>query len=204
MARVVPADQLKSDLPGLRNRCRVWYIINSIIELARLERSECLISTIEQNTNTNPPLSQVTGDIKFDEIEVHWRPFEQGCHSLRTIIVQVLEFLWKIGVSTFDFNTASYLTGFRFVADRTSDICIGYITRSEAFFTLQELFGFKVAVAPSGLRAVQIVGKNSHMSPWLGSPSSVPVSERLIRSHAIEAVTIRLDMSDSNVVKCIS
>ncbi|KAF2793398.1 hypothetical protein K505DRAFT_337834 [Melanomma pulvis-pyrius CBS 109.77] len=51
------------------------------------------------------------------------------------------------------------------VTDSTSDVRIGYISSSETFFTLQELFIFKVAVAPSGLRALQIVGKNIRLDP---------------------------------------
>jgi hypothetical protein len=138
----------------------------------------------------------VTGDINFDELERSWRPFEQGCYSLRTIVVPVPEHLLKIGVSTISFSTTSYVTGLRFVAGSTPDVRIGYISGSETFFALQEFFGFKVAEAPSGLRALQIVGKNGHLSQWLGCPNDVPVSERLIRSQPIKAVTVRLDVSD--------
>ncbi|KAF2467765.1 uncharacterized protein BDR25DRAFT_291107 [Lindgomyces ingoldianus] len=181
----------KSGPTGLRNRSRVWYIIKPLIEVARLERNEGLPPTTE--LTIRPPWSQVTGDINFDELERNWRPIEQGCYSLRTIIVPVPECLLKIGVSTISFSTTSYVTGLRFVADSASDVRIGYISSSETFFTLQELFGFKVAVSPGGLRALQIVGKNSHLSQWLGCLSGVPVSERLIRSQPIKAVSVRLD-----------
>ncbi|KAF2258001.1 hypothetical protein CC78DRAFT_157752 [Lojkania enalia] len=181
----------KSGPPGLRNRCRVWYIIKPLIEIARLERNECLTSTTDQTIG--PPWSQVTGALNFDKLERNWRPFEQGCYSLRTIVVTVPECLLKIGVSTISFSTTSYVTGLRFITGSTSDIRIGYISSSETFFTLQELFGFKVAVAPSGLRALQIVGKNSHLSQWFGCLSDVPVSERLVRSQPIKSVTVRFD-----------
>ncbi|PVI01161.1 hypothetical protein DM02DRAFT_671516 [Periconia macrospinosa] len=181
----------KSGPPGLRNRCRIWNITKMLIEIVRLERNECLTSTIEQTVA--PSWSQVTGDINFDGFETSWKPFRRGCFSLRTIIVPVPCRLLKIGVSTINVGTTSYVTGLRFVADSTPDALIGYISSSETFFTLQELFGFKVAVAPSGLTALQIVGKNGHSSQWIGCLSDVPSSERLIRSQPIKSVTVRLD-----------
>lgn len=111
-------------------------------------------------------------------------------------IARMPEHLSKIVFSTSGIGNLSHISGMRFIIDNEPEICIGYISEGNEFICeVTEPRGFRVAMSPRGLRALQVVGKDGASSEWIGSPNDCPVSERVADCTSIDGFAVSFDVS---------
>lgn len=93
-------------------------------------------------------------------------------------------------------GVCTYVTGIRFMSRTKLSPRVGYVAeQEERTFVTSDLHGLRVAKSQSGIRAPQLVGKNSHCSQWTGDPTAMPVSDRLVKSEPIRRLAVSYDVS---------
>ncbi|KAL9127866.1 MAG: hypothetical protein Q9217_003331 [Psora testacea] len=178
---------------ALRNRQRIWCLGRQLIKIARQSRRD-EIGNPELQIVASKEWIRLAGDEQVEEPTSNWEPFERGCRPIDTIMVAVPDRLVRIGITTISLGALDYVTGIRLLAEGGHDACAGYQTDSdEILYPLRGLRGFKLAVGPGGIRALQVIDHNGCSSPWIGRAAGFPVSERLISSESLEALRVTVD-----------
>ncbi|KAI9847501.1 MAG: hypothetical protein M1837_002402 [Sclerophora amabilis] len=173
--------------PGLRNRQRIWPLIKPLAQLANSTLAEHPILPTDQKL-TSGEWIQIGGKVNPEASE---GLFSSGCRSFGTHVIRMPEHLLKIALSIASFGTVTHLTGIRLVTTEGPDVPVGYIFEGdELMCQVTEPRGFRVAVAASGIRALQVIGQEGNSSEWFGCPEESPISERLADFSSIGSIAI--------------
>ena len=181
-------------LPALTNRQRIWRLGRQLVNIARQSRGD---------ESGNPKLQiaaslewiRLAGDEQVEKLTEGWKPFERGCRPIHTITVAVPKQLKKIGITLISLGALDYITGIRFLAEKEPDVYVGYRSDGdEILYPLQGLRGFRLAVGPGGIRALQIIDHDGCSFPWIGRAAGTPVSERLTGFGFLAALRVTIDV----------
>ena len=103
--------------------------------------------------------------------------------------------LSQIGITTISLGALDYITGIRLLADEESNARAGYQSHSdEILCPLHGLRGFRLAVGPGGVRALQAIDRDGCSLPWIGRMKGLPVSERLIGLEPLKSLRVTTDV----------
>ncbi len=178
---------------GLRNRQRIWNLIQMIRPILQRHRSKDL--DVEPNENW-AKYGSIPGscDIHAGAEIVNWTQFNTGCRLFGTCTLNLPDDLMQVGVTTIDMGLCTYVTGLHFIS-RSTRTRVGYVAENEERkFMISNLYGLRLAMSPSGIRALQLIGKNGHCSQWAGDPTEVPISDRLVNSEPIRKLAVSYDV----------
>lgn len=181
--------------PGLRNRRRIWPLVQQLSQILSLEDAlrgpEKIIRTPEAGWVS------VNGQFEYEPLfpdDYAW--FEHGCRCYRKYEALVPCDMTRVAISLVGGGDYGYITGVRFIsADSDSEpVSLGYISQgNETFIEVSHLTGFILAMAPEGLKGLQLID-DGIASPWVGFPLYTPVTGHLASFESIEAVKLGVDV----------
>ena len=188
--------------PGLRNRQRIWGLVNYIIDLLNMS-SKCDTDMAEKHDEVDHPdagsnFVSVCGDVQSTPQAENFRfsNFRRGCRILREQCVSMPQKLTGVILSFIQFEGHRHLSGLRLKSKDDSDIQLGYSsTENTVACDIEHITGFVLAVHSRGIRAVQIIDGHGDRSPWLGSPEGAPITERLTTFQSIQSLQVGIDVS---------
>lgn len=190
---------------SLRNRRRVWGLLEHIVKILRLSWNEL----------PPPSLSDVwsLNDLGLDaecsvRAEVHGiirhkagdedHTFHLGCGLFQTRSIAIPDTLASMSVHTVSSSQGTEIVGMSFATAAGDTIFLGYSSSlcSKLSVKLTQLWGFSVAVGTRGLRALQCItgAAAESVSPWLGSPYDVPRTERLALRDRVVGLDVGFDV----------
>ncbi|KAK4096379.1 hypothetical protein N658DRAFT_519244 [Parathielavia hyrcaniae] len=184
--------------PGLRNRRRIWALVQMVVYILALVWNESSPSL----TGTRP-LDPALSDTGY-RVEVNGlllspsRPddhqFRNGCRVFRNLSIAVPSPLAQLSVYTFAFGDGKYVTGMSLITADRDNACLGYSSRSVNSIDLTQLWGFRVAMGSRGLQALQCITEPADQnSSWFKSLDDVPRSERLVLTDSVVGLELGLD-----------
>lgn len=181
--------------PGLKNRKRIWDLITPLTETIRLRLAETQISGSQDFTSLR--WTKVEGALHAEtDIRRNGGFLQAGCRLFGTHIGKIPENLWKIGFSTSNVGTVTYISGLRLIAYKSPGICLGYTSETnEVTLEVTALRGFVLAFDKHGLHALQIVRGDRSLSEWIGCPGNTPVTKRLAGFEGIDYLEVGFDVS---------
>lgn len=181
--------------PGLKNRMRVWGLIQTLIGLLRLRLYKCSEHPPILSNASGLKWSEVAGDIKHTTSSNYGEVFNEGCRLFQKHYASIPGNLPKIAFSIV-ITDVTYVAGMRLITSDNADIRLGYLAEgNELFFEVTAIKGFVLAVGSRGIRAIQVISVNRHTSKWFGCPTDSPVTERLAGCKSISALGIGFDVS---------
>ena len=200
LMRLYRSSKCSVDSPSLLNRKRVWTLAR---RLAPIIEPSCL-SDISVRRKSSPDregyirlAGQEQPSVPLDE----WKPFDQGCRSITTTDVDIPYGPLKIGITIADMGDWDYVTGIRLMDRNGDEQIIGYRSNeNEIVCDVTALQGFKVAMGPGGVRALQVIGHENQASGWVGRIDEVPRSERLMSDAPISSLSVSFDVSEADLL----
>jgi hypothetical protein len=197
--------------PGLRNRQRIWNVIQGVLDLLALEWIE-LPPTLPAMWSPVLLLSgahskvQAAGSLTIDansppRLHPIWYTSDFRC--FRTMRLAVPATLAKVTVYTHTLGGREDIVGMSLATTAGETVHLGYRSSGTHSVEVSQLWGLRLAVGSWGLRAIQcITGPTYSGSPWLGSPDGVPRTERLVPGDRILALEAGLDASNPLRKQC--
>jgi hypothetical protein len=181
---------------GLKNRRRVWKLIQNLVNLLPL----CLDGISESSrTNLNANnlrWSEVTGDIRQETCSGNCELFNEGCRLFRRQCASIPNHLSRIAFSIVEDGEMGYVAGIRFMASNGADVRLGYTLEGrEVFLEVTAVKGFVLAMGSRGVQALQVLSSDGSASKWFGCPKDSPVTERLAGFPSISALEVGVDVS---------
>ena len=188
------------DSPSLLNRKQVWTLAQRLVLI--IEPScPSDISVRRENSPDSEGYIRLAGHEKPSVPLDEWKPFVQGCRSITTTEVDIPYGPLKIGITIADMGNWDYVTGIRLVNCNGDKRIIGYRSKeNETVCDVTVLQGFKVAMGPGGVRALQVIGHENQASEWVGRIDGMPRSERLVSDAPISSLSVSLDVSKANLL----
>ncbi|KAH6856678.1 hypothetical protein B0I37DRAFT_334220 [Chaetomium sp. MPI-CAGE-AT-0009] len=183
--------------PSLRNRRRVWGLVQQVVDILALVWNElppCLPEVWSADS------AGAMGNC-VEANGLFWSPkqpgdhrFHNGCRLSRAQSITIPDTLVRLLVYTIDFGDGQYIVGMAFVTVTGDSIRLGYGSHSEHSIELTQLWGFRLAMGSRGLQGLQCItepaGSGSH---WIGSPYDVPRTERLILTNRVIGLDLGFD-----------
>ena len=187
----------KGGSPRLRNRRRIWGLIQSLSELL------CVQWKGDQGLL---PLDRDQKELKWKEVHglieeptrhqnVSGFLMSPVCNRLYSQYTSIPSVLYRIVVSTVSIGTATYITGLCFISNQETEISLGYRSKRESSLETTGLQGFIIAVGSRGIHAVQFVTPTGQLSQWFGNPKGIPITRRLASYKPITALKGGFDVS---------
>jgi hypothetical protein len=180
---------------GLRNRQRIWGLLQSISEVLSLQWND---------SHPLLPLDKNENELRWKEVHgaLH-QPKEhkksafclrQGCIRLYSQRSSIPTLLRQIVVFTISLGNTTYITGLRFIYNRGSEVCFGYRKGRESTLELTGIHGLIVAVGLRGIHALQFISPTGQLSQWFGDPNGVPKTRRLAIYRPVVALEAGFDV----------
>ncbi|KAI9781319.1 MAG: hypothetical protein M1839_006112 [Geoglossum umbratile] len=177
--------------PGLKNRRRIWGLIQALINLLRLRLDDTLESSRTNLSSDGLRWSEVAGEVRQ---EIGSGQFNEGCRLFQKQCASIPSDLSRIAFSITGAGGAEYVGGMRFITSNGVDTRLGYMAeRNELFLEVTAVRGFILAMGPRGVRALQVISGNGRASKWFGCPKDSPVTERLVGFESISALEVGID-----------
>ncbi|CAG8951381.1 hypothetical protein HYFRA_00007293 [Hymenoscyphus fraxineus] len=174
--------------PGLKNRRRIWSLVQPLIETIDLSPAETLDTVSEDHDHTSLEWTKVDGALTTRY------PFKNGCRLFDTRVGRVCKDLSKIAFSLSTVGTICYISGIRLISRSGSNVCLGLISKTnEIILEVTTLRGFILAMGSMGLHALQVIQEDSRVSKWVGFPGNAPLTERLIGFRCIDFLQVGCD-----------
>jgi hypothetical protein len=146
---------------GLRNRRRVWGLLQQVVDILALVWNElppCLpeVWSVDSALRATENCVGVNGLL--------WSPpkpgdheFNNGCRLFRTQSIAIPDTLARLFVYTIACGDGQYVVGMTFVTVAGDSIRLGYISHSEHSIELTQIWGFRLAMGSRGLQALQCI-----------------------------------------------
>lgn len=116
-----------------------------------------------------------------------------------TAEIQIPSGTVKVGIAVITTGIWDYVTGIRVLSDDGTSQFAGYvIDRNEKVYSLTEICGFRVAMGPYRVRAIQVVGPKQQACHRVGRTEGVPISDCLVASSAITSLRVTVDVSGAS------
>lgn len=182
--------------PALNNRRRIWALISQLKKFLYLSLDD-RFGPSRANLSTDSLIwNEVAGDVNPEPIPGYYSRFYEGCRLFQKQCASIPSDLSKMAFSIIASGDVKYVAGMRLISSEGEDICLGYIADgSELFLEVTEVKGFVLAMGSPGIRALQVINGNGHVSRWFGCPKDAPVTERLAQFESIGALEVGLDVS---------
>ncbi|KAL2869869.1 F-box protein [Aspergillus lucknowensis] len=179
--------------PGLRNRLRIWYLADILLEKLTLTRADMSTHLAIGHRLSSFRRGEVYGDL------VVGRRFKKKW-SRQEIVperTEVPPHVHRIGVSIIKDGVTAYIAGIQIYYGATEKVIrLGYITAPGTTVCIEtaSLKGFTLSVGSSGIHALQVVqGENRTSSPWIGHPGNGAKTRRLVFSEQFVALSAGFD-----------
>ncbi|KAI9767966.1 MAG: hypothetical protein M1840_005278 [Geoglossum simile] len=179
---------------GVKNRRRVWGLIQALINLLRLRLGDALESSRTNLSADGLRWNEVAGDVKQETGSGHCEGFNEGCRLFQKQCASIPSDLSRIAFSITAAGNVEYVTGMRLITSNDTDIRLGYIAEgNELFLEVTAVRGFVLAMGPRGVRALQVISSGGRASKWFGCPKDLPVTECLVGFESISALEVGID-----------
>ncbi|KAJ5715808.1 uncharacterized protein N7483_012989 [Penicillium malachiteum] len=193
--------------PGLKNRRRIWDLIENIVPLLSLSSiegsehgstnaldhetsDESVLVLAEANILTKSERDR--SGVRAAEISTTKYFQNQGCRVFQKQYTSLPKDLTSLALSFVRLGDSGYLCGIRVTSQDSKGIQLGYHSEDTLIFNVDKrLRGFILAIHSQGVRAIQVLDGNGK-SEWLGFPKDTPVTERLAVEN-IEEVQVGID-----------
>lgn len=183
--------------PGMKNRRRIWRLIETVKQILRLEWCEPISSSIAKVPSTG--WLQAAGDLR-PESQQPGQGFRGGCQQLHEKQVDIPPGqLSQLAFSLIHIGSDTYITGIRLLLNRGKSIRLGYRADEERLLNTKCLTGFKLAVGSRGVQAIQCILNDDQESPWVGSPDNAPKTQRLKFAGPITGIKAAFDVGSSQI-----
>lgn len=163
--------------PGMKNRERVWRLVEKVKEILCLEWIEPISNPIPK---ANINWRQASGDLRPDSLQPPYPGFHGGCRKFHEKQVRIPPSqLSHLAFSLIKLGNVTYITGMRLTLTRDGSIRLGYMADEEHTLDITCLTGFNVAVGSRGIQSIQCILDNTRESPWIGCADNAPKTKRL-------------------------
>ncbi len=185
--------------PGLRNRRRIWGLIEQVLDLLALVWRELPPSlpkvwSLDSALSPNEYRVEVSG-LLWTPSEPGDHQFHNGCRLFRTQCIAIPDALARLSVYMVAVSDERYIVGMSLVTVDGDSIRLGYSSSSGHSIELSQIWGFRLAMGSRGLQALQcITGPAGSESPWLGFPDDVPRTERLVVADRVAGLELGFDV----------
>lgn len=166
----------------LKNRRRIWSLIQSLSEILELKWNQVLL-----------PLTQEKEERRWKRVHRIWHGHSTS--QVSTVRTSIPALLRHIRVSIVSAGNATYVAGIRFISNEEKNVCVGYTNGAESCLETTEIYGFVVAVGSRGIHALRVVTPTGQLSQWFGDPNGVPKTRRLMTCQPITALEASFDVS---------
>ena len=180
--------------PGLRNRKRIWGLIQHLAGIVELQWSQ-LPSTV-------PALDQgenwvlAAGSMPIQQPEGFTQLLE-GCWCFRKEQVAIPDAISQVSASTVRVGNSEYIAGISLRTASGDILQLGYAYSDARGRSVQlsGLAGFNLAVGLGGILAFQCIDEaTGEASAWLGCPDDAPKTERLSIGTRTMALEVGFDV----------
>lgn len=185
--------------PGLKNRRRIWDLIQYILRLLHLRSSDDTepIAPSDISCDDESKLIEATAKIVQPSAEDGTYPvFHDGCRVFQRQHAFIPHDLVGVSMSFVGLGDHGHLSGLCFKSMSGADTQLGYFSSTSAVLcNVNDLSGFVLAIDPRGIRALQIVDRSGARSQWFGFSKDTPVTERLVAFDITKPVRVSIDVS---------
>lgn len=179
--------------PEMKNRERVWRLVEEVKELLRSEWIQPPSRSITDVSDMK--WLKAAGDVRPDTSQ-SYQGFDGGCRQFREKQVCVPpDQLSHLAFSLIRSGDTTYITGIRFILSRGEDVHLGYMADQELILGITSLIGFHLAVGSRGIQGIQCILGNDRESPWIGCPNNAPKTKRLWFAEPITGIEAGFDVS---------
>lgn len=179
--------------PGMKNRERVWRLVEEVKELLRSEWIQPLSRSITDVSDMK--WLKAAGDVRPDTSQPY-QGFDGGCRQFHEKQVCVPpDQLSHLAFSLIQSGGTTYMTGIRFILSRGEDVRLGYMADQELILGITSLIGFYLAVGSRGIQGIQCILGNNCESSWIGCPNNAPKTKRLWFAKPITSIEAGFDVS---------
>lgn len=179
--------------PGMKNRERMWRLVEKVKGMLRLEWIEPISSSITDVANMK--WLEATADVRPDT-DQPYQGFGGGCRRFHEKHVYIPPGqLSHLAFSLIQPGDTTYITGIRFILSRGDPICLGYMADEERILGITRLTGFHLAVGSRGIQGIQCILDDDRESPWIGCPDNAPRTKRLSFVGPIMGIKAGFDVS---------
>ncbi|EED24528.1 hypothetical protein TSTA_078830 [Talaromyces stipitatus ATCC 10500] len=180
--------------PALRNRKRVWKLLEHLRDIVDLQWKENSQASISHVDIPGLKYRKITADVRLETPSDTRHYFDEGCRLLRQQNVTIPPQLSQVAVSTVQVGDIDYVSGMRFVSSEGTVTEFGYWSGKKIYSTdVTSLEGFNVATGTRGIQAIQILDEKEHTSQWLGSRDECPKTRYLVVSKPIRTIEAGFD-----------
>lgn len=177
---------------GLRNRKRIWGLIQHLAVLLELR-----LHDLELSPPWKPPLEEsrtwVLAGGNMEEEPFEFSQLENGCRRFRSRQLAIPGSVSQVSASTARVGNSAYIAGISLATAAGEVLRLGYQGASERSIQVSCLTGFNVAVGLGGIHAIQCIDGDAP-STWLGCPDDAPKTERLAVGTQITALEVAFDV----------
>lgn len=188
--------------PGLRNRKRIWTLIQGLLEPLALFCDELppnLPPLWSPDLRETAQAIEVHADLLGKKGDGNWGPtFDKSCRTPHKQAVAVPDNLARLSVSTVGLGDGTYIAGIALTTTSGETIPLGYHSSSGSTNTLKlcDIRGFHLAVGARGIQALRcITGTTNSVSEWFGCPDDVPKTRRLAVNNRVAVLEAGFDVS---------
>lgn len=198
--------------PGLKNRRRIWSLIEYLVQLLNLRHCE-------ETTHIAPPSvskwHETTTIVATADIQGPFTDYSEsgnglysretvrpvgflldGCLAFRHQHISIPQDLTAIDVSFADISSFGYISGLTFKSMTLGPTQLGFFSpNGRVLVQVQELRGFVLAISPLGIRAIRIIQGDGTRSAWIGFPKDTPVTECLSEFDTTAPLKASVDVS---------
>ena len=186
--------------PGLKNRRRIWKLIEFIIQLLNLrstyEDDDDLTTQFDASSDSESIITATAKIVQPSPEDGTYPVFKAGCRVFRRQQSFIPHDLIAIAFSFVGSEGHGHLCGLCFKSANGKDAQLGYSSAQDTvLYNVERLRGFVLSIDPRGIRALQVVDGNGARSPWFGYSENTPVTERLVAFDISKPVRVSIDVS---------
>lgn len=180
--------------PGMKNRERVWRLVENVEEILRSNWIEPLSYSITDVCDMK--WLKAAGDVRPNTRQPRQAFFGGGCLQFHAKYVHMPpDQLSQLAFSLIRLENATYITGIRFIFSRGEDVSLGYMAQEQHIVGVTCLIGFHLAVGSRGIQGIQCILGNGRESPWIGCPDNAPKTKRLLFTEPMTGIEVGFDVS---------
>lgn len=180
--------------PGLRNRRRIWAMLEEITQLLLLRPSMEVEIPFESPIFDEMNWKSVTGDLVHEQNPSGFLRFQHGCRLFQKDRIPLPPHVSRIGISKVGSADHGYICGMSFTSDSGEVARLGFTSDNEIIFKVPRITGFILAMGSQGLKALKIIDDRGVATGWVGSPFNTPITERLATFNHVDAIEIGIDV----------
>lgn len=183
--------------PALRNRKRVWALVQHVSRILDLQDygltskstslpkpQHHLAPLPDLSVSSMPGSITVSGHLKYLKPGNAFSDLDRGCRILYKRRFQIPKNLTKVAISIVDIGGTLHIAGLDFTSATGEGEKVGYCSKYYATDSVEvsRLWGFHIALGDKGLYGLRCVFEGGEQSRWLGNVSESLRTERLAHS----------------------